>query len=35
MVKGTDRRPNNDDDADKCSDENIKDRIAQFHDLIF
>ena len=35
MAEGTDRRPNNDDDADKRTDENIKDRIAQFHDLIF
>ena len=35
MAEGTDRRPNNDDDADKHTNENIKDRIAQFHDLIF
>ena len=35
MAEGRDRRPNNDDDTDKRSDKNIKDRIAQFHDLIF
>ena len=35
MGEGTDRRPNNHDDADKHSDENIKHRIAQFYDLIF
>ena len=35
MSEGTDRRPNNDDDADKRSDGNIKDRIAQFYDIIF
>ena len=35
MAEGTDRTPNNDDDADKRTNENIKDRIAQFHDLIF
>ena len=35
FAEGTDTRPNNNDDADKRNDENIKDRIAQFHDLIF
>ena len=35
LGEGTDRRPNNDDDADKRSDGNIKDRIAQFYDIIF
>ena len=35
LAEGTNRRPNNDDDANKRADENIKDRIAQFHDLIF
>ena len=35
LAEGTDRRPNNDDDANKRINENIKDRIAQFHDLIF
>ena len=35
LAEGTDRRPNNDDHANKGTDENIKDRIAQFHDLIF
>ena len=35
LAEGTDRRPNNDDDANKPTNEKIKDRIAQFHDLIF
>ena len=35
LAEGTDRRPNNDDNADKHSDVNIKDGIAQFSDLIF
>ena len=35
LAEETDRRPNNDDDVDKLTDENIKDRIEQFHDLIF
>ena len=35
LAEGTDGRPNNDDNANKRTDENIKDRIAQFHDLIF
>ena len=35
LAEGTDRRPNNDDDVNKCTDDNIRDRIAQFHDLIF
>ena len=35
LAEGTDGRPNNDDNANKRNDENIKDRIAQFHDLIF
>ena len=35
LAEGTDRRPNNDDSVDKCSDVNIKDGIAQFSDLIF
>ena len=36
LAEGTDRRPNNDDDdANKHTNEKIKDRIAQFHDLIF
>ena len=35
LAEGTDRRPNNDDDVNKRADENIKDIIAQFHDLIF
>ena len=35
LPEGTDRRPNNDNDVNKCNDENIRDRIAQFHDLIF
>ena len=35
LAEGTNRRPNNDDDANKRANENTKDRIAQFHDLIF
>ena len=35
LAEGTDRGPNNDDNADKHSDGNIKDGIAQFSDLIF
>ena len=35
LAEGTDRRLNNDDDADKRTHENVKDRIVQFHNLIF
>ena len=35
LAEGTDGRLNNDDDVNKHNDENIKDKIAQFYDLIF
>ena len=35
LAEGTDRRPNNDDDAANCSDQNLGYRIGEFKNLIF
>ena len=35
LAEGTDRRPNNYDDVNKCTKDNIEDRITGFKDLIF